>query len=146
MAGRPTVLTPEVQEAIVKALHVGAYVETAAATAGIRKSTLYDWLRRGAREKRRLLKEKKAKPKRGESRYVAFSDAVKKAMADSELLDIATIAKASRRTWQAAAWRLERKYPDRWGRRDRIDASISGKAGKPLVTEVVFVRPKDGNR
>jgi transposase-like protein len=144
-AGRPTVLTQEVHDAIVRALHVGAYIETAAAAAGIHKSTLYDWLKRGAREKRRAEKGNGKgnghRIRKAEAAYVAFSDAVKKAMAESELVDIATIAKASKRTWQAAAWRLERKYPDRWGRKDRIDASITGKDGGPVVTEVVFVKP-----
>ena len=28
-------------------------------------------------------------------------------------------------TWQAAAWYLERKHPDRWGRRERVDVNQS---------------------
>ncbi len=26
--------------------------------------------------------------------------------------------------WQAAAWRLERRFPERWGRKDRVDATV----------------------
>ena len=101
---RPTKLTSEVQEQIVTAIRAGNYIETAAAYAGIDKSTLYDWLRRGARSPR--------------GPYRGFSNAVKKALAEAEVRDVALIAKAGTKEWQAAAWRLERKFPDRWGRRD----------------------------
>lgn len=137
--GRPTDLTPETQKTIVKALEIGAYHETAAGAAGVHISTLRDWLRRGARERRRLRKNTKAKPLQSEKVYADFSDACEKAMASSELGDLKTIAKASARQWQAAAWRLERKYPDRYGRKDRHE--VTGAKGEPLkiVTEVAFV-------
>jgi len=38
------------------------------------------------------------------------------ARAEGEARGIATIAQAARSTWQAAAWLLERQYPERWGR------------------------------
>jgi hypothetical protein len=37
-------------------------------------------------------------------------------------------------TWTAAAWILERRQPDRWGRRERIEHS--GPGGKPIETTV----------
>jgi len=46
---RPEKLTPEVQQKIVDAIRLGNYIETAAAYAGISKSTLYDWLKKGGR-------------------------------------------------------------------------------------------------
>lgn len=138
-SGRPSSLTPEVQEIVVDALKAGAYHETAAGVVGVHISTLRDWLRRGARELRRLQRNPKAKPLKSERIYAAFSDACRKAMAGSELGDLKTIARASARQWQAAAWRLERKYPDRYGRRDRHE--VTGAKGEPLkiVTEVAFV-------
>jgi len=36
--------------------------------------------------------------------------------------------------WQAAAWRLERKYPDKWGRR-RVE--VTGPGGGPVQTQAV---------
>ena len=111
--GRPTKLTPALQQKICEAIRAGNYLMTAAAFAGIDKTTLHSWLRRGAREARGL--------------YHDFADAVEKAQADAEARDVALIAKAaSDGVWQAAAWRLERKFPDRWGRRDRIDATVKG--------------------
>lgn len=109
MAGRPIKLTPEVQEKILNAIRLGNYIETAAAHAGISKDTLYRWLKLGARYN---------KPP-----YREFSDAVQKALADAEARDVAIIYEAAKEQWQASAWRLERKFPARWGRRDRMPVS-----------------------
>jgi hypothetical protein len=63
---------------------------------------------------------------RGKKPYAAFSAAVEKALAEAESRDLATILKASAKNWTAAAWRLERRYPERYGRFDRVkvDAKI----------------------
>ena len=115
--GRPTKLDYKVQEKIVQAIKAGNYIETAAAYAGISKSTLYDWLKRGEREKQRVAKNPRYKIRKSEKIYVEFSDAVEKALAEAEVRDVLLIGKAAEEQWQAAAWRLERKFPDRWGRR-----------------------------
>lgn len=39
-----------------------------------------------------------------------------RARAEGEARGIATIANAAGENWQAAAWLLERQYPERWGR------------------------------
>lgn len=115
--GRPTKLNYEVQEKIVQAIKAGNYIETAAAYAGISKSTLYDWLKRGEREKQRVAKNPRYRIRKSEKIYVDFSDAVEKALAEAEMRDVLLIGKAAEEQWQAAAWRLERKFPERWGRR-----------------------------
>jgi len=120
--GRPEKLTPELQQKIVDAIRMGAYIETAAAYAGINKSTLYDWMKRGARAK--------------SGKYKEFSNAIEKALAESEMRDLAVIAKASQENWQAAAWRLERKFPDRWGRR-KAKSEIA-----KIEAETEFIREK----
>src|SRR6185437_6725254 len=105
--GRPTKLTPKLQIEICTSLATGAYVETAAALHGINKQTLYDWLKRG---------------NKGEEPYVGFLDAVKRAEAASEQAALMKIVEAGEdpKNWTAHAWRLERKHPDRWGRRDKV--------------------------
>jgi hypothetical protein len=82
---------------------MGNYMETAAAFAGVHKSTLYEWLKKGAKSKSGIYKE--------------FSDAVKKALAEAEVRDVAIISQAAKESWQASAWRLERKFPDKWGKK-----------------------------
>jgi len=126
--GRPTKLTPLIQEEVCKALKAGMYMETAAAYAGIDKDTLYDWLKKGAR---------------GESpEHAKFSDAVKRAVAEAELTDLLMIKKAaSEGTWQAAAWRLERRFRERWGR----SISVNKDTLKDLSDEELLALLEDAN-
>jgi transposase len=108
---RKSKLTPEVQEKLLRYLRLGCYVETAAACAGISRDTFYDWMKRGGK---------------GEKPYKQFADAVDQAMAESEARDLAVILKAAEKNWTAAAWRLERRFPDRYGRHDRtkVEAKV----------------------
>ena len=122
--GRPIILTPELQAEIVTYIEGGSYVETAAAGAGISKDTFYAWLKKGKKESKGI--------------YRDFSDAIIKAIARSELRDINNIYKAGQTSWQASAWRLERKYPDRWGRKDRTETTVTV---KPYIIESPDGRP-----
>lgn len=108
-------LTAERSEKIIGYLRAGAYIETAAAAAGISKQTLYNWLRRAAAEDEE------------DPSFAKFAAAVEEAQALAEVRDIALIGKAAETQWQAAAWRLERKSPERWSRKDRVE--LSGKGG-----------------
>jgi predicted aldo/keto reductase-like oxidoreductase len=123
--GRPIKLTPELQEELVKVIRAGNYIETACAYVGINKTTFYDWLKRGAREKERLAKNPNARPKKSEAPFVELSNAIEKALAQAEIRDVAIIGKAAEENWQAAAWRLERKFPERWGRKERLTADLN---------------------
>jgi transposase len=112
--GQPTKLTPGVQERIVEALRTGSYKTTAAAYAGIDVRSIYHWLERGEADIELGI----------ESDYAQFFQAVKKAEADHEINALLLIDNAARTgdgAWQAAAWTLARKHPDRWGRRQRVD-------------------------
>lgn len=113
MTGRPTKLTPQVQARIVQAIVGGNDITVAAAYAGISKTTFYAWLERG----------RKAKT----GPFADFVDAIEKAQADAEARNVALIAKAAQDgTWTAAAWWLERKYPERWGRKERQQIEHEG--------------------
>lgn len=139
--GRPSKLTPEIQQELVKIIAAGNYIETAAAYVGINKSTLYDWLKRGAREKQRLENNPRAKMRKSEAPFVEFSNAIEKALAQAEIRDVAIIGKAAEENWQAAAWRLERKFPERWGRKDKQSIELTGKDGNPI--EMVSIEKLD---
>lgn len=116
--GRPTKYSQEIADKICQHIRAGAYVETAAAACGINKTTLYEWLKNSARGKTQN----------------GFSNAIEKAQADAELFDSGVITKAAiNGQWQAAAWRLERKHPDRYGRR----TVISGDKNAPVMIGVV---------
>jgi transposase len=123
--GRPTVLTPALINQVASLLRSGCLIETAAAAVGITRETLYAWLRKAA--KLEILRQTEFSAERpfeltGEDALlIDFSDTYKKALAIAELQNVATIKRASRKYWQAAAWLLERRYPQRWGRRIRAE-------------------------
>ena len=98
---RTTKCTKPVIEAICLALQDGLPFESACECGGISKQTGYDWLKRG---------------ESGEDPFLTFSDAVKKAQAIGEYALVRIVQNASFKSWQAAAWLLERRFPDRWGR------------------------------
>jgi transposase len=119
--GRPTKLNDETQNRIVTALRAGNYQETAARYAGISVDTFYEWMRRGTQEPGSI--------------YAKFSEAVEIAKAAAEVRDVALIDRAAEEgSWQAAAWKLERKFPHRWGRVQRTE--ISGPDGAPVKVEL----------
>lgn len=105
--GRPTKLTARVQRALCGALLRGNTRENAALTAGISRSTLTTWLHLGRTE--------------ASGRYTSFLAAVEKAEAAAVQASVGVVRHAARDTWQAAAWWLERRYPDEWGRKDRVE-------------------------
>lgn len=124
-AGRPTKLTDEIMLKITSAVRAGNYMETAAVYAGVHKSTLYDWLKRGNAEIDYMLKNNKKAPRKSEAIYVEFTDALELAMAESEMKDVAVIMAS--RDYRAAAWHLEKRFPDRWGGKLTVDATMEHK-------------------
>ena len=119
---RPTKLTPAVHDAIVASLRAGAYIETAAAAAGVSASTVHAWLRRAEDH-----------PDDCGSPFLEFLEAVERARAEAELEAISVIRDAAPRSWQAAAWYLERSYPKRWGR--QAPKPVDG-AGVPFLVQL----------
>ena len=111
-------LEPQLVSRIVTYIKAGAYLETAAAAAGVVKSTLHRWLRRGAE---------------GEEPFASFADAVHAALAEAEIRDLARIDRAAETQWQAAAWKLERRNPKMWGRREYTE--LTGADGGPIKYE-----------
>ena len=114
---RTTILNETIQNAMVEAIEAGNYASTAAEACGIGTSTHYRWMDQG---------EQGIEPYRG------YWEAIKKAEALAEMSGVNIIKTASLDTWTAAAWYLERKFPERWGRKDKLTQEISGKDGKPI--------------
>lgn len=95
MTGRKTKYTPETVEKLVLAIKLGAPYILACAYAGIDDATFYRWMN----EKRE------------------FYDTIKGAEGAGVMQWLGKIEKAaSDGNWQAAAWKLERRYPELFGR------------------------------
>lgn len=103
--GRPTKFTPDVVSKILAAIRGGNYIETAAAWAGVSKSTVHDWLKQGATQEKGKFKD--------------FSESVGEALAHAEITDVNYVSDAAKKgDWRASAWRLERRNASRWGRQE----------------------------
>ena len=123
-AGRPTELTPEVLEDVRRLLPTVLYLETVADYIGHDRITFRAWLKRGVRELKRLRGDTRRRVKKSEAIFLEFYNVVRKSLAEGEIYDTGVIKKASEAQWTAAAWRLERRHPERWGRRDTLDVNV----------------------
>jgi hypothetical protein len=104
-AGRPSLLSEELMKKLCDLIRSGVYVKTACQIVGIGTATYYEWMKRGRIEE--------------SSVFSKFLDSIKKAEAEGEGALVLGIRKDE--SWQSKAWLLERKYPDRWGRKDKIE-------------------------
>ena len=88
-------LTPEVKQILEEALAAGLTKKLSAQLAGIGESTLHQWLREADQD------DEKA----------ALAQSLKKAEAVSAAHSLAVINQAAQEgSWQAAAWKLERRH------------------------------------
>jgi transposase len=107
--GRHTILTPELREKFMRIIENGNSRRNACDAIGFSESTLYLWLQRAEKEPG--------------SEFSEFSESLKKAEAAAERAAVAVIRSAMTEHWQAAAWFLERKFPENWGRKEKIEHS-----------------------
>jgi transposase len=129
--GRPSKLTPEMHEAVIELLRRGNYLETAALAVGVDKATIRLWCAKG--------KEAKS------GKYRKFYAAVREAIARAEVRDLDVINQSTSSDWRAAAWRLEHRYPQRWGKRAKTKHEVTGKGGAPLsAPQAVIYLPDNG--
>ncbi len=144
LMGRPTLLTAELAERIASAVRGGSSLAVAAAYAGIAESTLSKWLAVA----RALARGDDSLASQGDvgrsEEYLEFLERIEKARADAHVGALAVIRNAMageilldrnwkpvldeqglprRRPgeWTAAAWFLERRYPQEYGRTERVD-------------------------
>ena len=107
---------PQTTKDICKYLSAGNNIQDSCALAGIHKDTFYEWLKDPSK--------------------TDFSDSIKKAELQCKARNIAIIQNAGPKTWQAAAWWLERRYKDEFSLR----SEITGRDGEPLVTKLKIIR------
>ena len=98
--GRPSKFTEETRKKILWALRLGNYRKTAAEYAGISERTLGDWLLQGSEQE--------------DTDFADFRKDVLEAEQAAEVRALGVIQQAANRDWKAAAWYLERKFPQRY--------------------------------
>lgn len=119
--GRKSKLTDEMTQKLVKLIKSGAFLDHIFRQAGISKAIFYRWLSRGEAELDRFEAELKAngtaKILKSENKFVEFLDAIREAEEIAETEAIENIKTHFTSDWRSSAWFLERRYPDRWGRK-----------------------------
>ena len=144
---RPTKLTAELQDAIVKRVEAGNYPEVAAASLGIHRSTYYRWMRKGRKQRKGAFCDLCGAIKKAEAvDQLENILHVKKAIKGGQLVERRTITKKDGTTetvekfsagqWTAACWLLERKYPHLWALREAKKAGNVHEELKELQKQV----------
>jgi len=110
--GRPRELTQSIIDRTADLVKRCLYVETVAASLGIHRDTFNEWSKAGSREQRR--RDQGKEPDAGLDLHVAFSGTIKRALAEAEGDYLSCIQAAGADAWQALAWILERRFPERW--------------------------------
>lgn len=114
---RPTKYEPELVKRVCDAIRLGATYQLACHYGGISYQTFCEW--RNAKQE--------------------FSDAVKAAEGQAAVGWLAKIeVAASDGNWQAAAWKLERRYPDSYGKTRIAIEHDEGDATRSLSIEEVL--------
>ena len=131
--GRPTKLTPQLQEKICSYIAQGNYLVTACNAVGIDYLTYNNWT-----------KWAEEQADNGGGIYLDFLHATKRAEAQAEASRVARI-EASGKTgnWLADMTHLERRHPDRWGRRDRHQVDIT-EHKTITITEIEVIKDYGG--
>ena len=99
--------SPEIVKAICEHVEMGVSQKDSAALEGIAEDTFYAWMK---------------KPE--------FSEPIKKARLKCKARNVKLVSKAAITRWQAAAWSLERTYPEEYALRARLEHV--GKGGGPI--------------
>ena len=120
----------EIQERLLQAIRLGAFIEHACYYAGINSSTFRQW---------------RQKATEGIEPYKSFWVKVNEAESEAIMRRLARIENAGKDgSWQADAWYLERKYPDKFGRRDRVE--LTGDPNAPVEIQLNWADGKLINR
>ena len=117
---------PEITEEICSYLATGSNRTDSCILAGINYQTFLNWL-----------KEK-----------VEFLEAIKKAEVKFKQFHVKTIVKASEKSWQAAAWMLERKFHEEFGLKSRdwkVSNDKESDADNQPIHQLLTVISPNGN-
>lgn len=113
--GRKSKLNDETKDIILKHIADGMPVKLSCMAAGVSENTFYQWKRKGSREPNGY--------------YGKFFKEVQTAEGQAISVKMMQVHAASQRSWQAAAWWLERRYPEYFGRREFLQTELTGKDG-----------------
>lgn len=128
MSRKPRIASePEAVRGFLECLSLGLTIADACAYSGLSESAYHEW----------MAKARAARESGKRNEYAKFAEEVEKAKAEFVRNNVAIIQKAAMaRSWQAAAWLLERRRPKDYG-------AASEKAAEVQRIEIVNDVPED---
>jgi hypothetical protein len=103
---RPSKRTPDRERRLLDAVRAGNTLRASAAYAGVNEVTVERW----------------------SHRFADFAESLSRAIAESEIHLVALVRTASTSDWRAASWLLERRFPETWSQRARLEIDIRSRA------------------
>ena len=113
--GPKGLFTPQLQKEVCESVEQGNTFKTACEAHGIGERTLYDWMKR----------------------YPAFAAAVYVSRSRAKAKLVRVIVKQAPRDWRAAAWILERSWPNEYARTERIE-QIGEQADDKKISVAIY--------
>lgn len=105
--GRKTKLEDDIQQRLILAIERGLTIVDACEYSGISEKTYYNWLNKDTTQ---------IKDDDDRKKFVQFLQDIKKAQSECQMYCLDFIMKD--KSWQSKAWLLERRFPDRWAKKD----------------------------
>ena len=141
------IITPDFLQRIETLMAVMQHTSDVYKQVYLPRSTFYAWYAAG-----KILYDRgpfEMSPREGKLRN--FYLAVRNGRERGKFLDLHNIHKAGEKSWRAAAWRLERRYPDEWGRnrpkpdkaKREAEQQEHRAAGQELLAELARTHDQD---
>lgn len=122
----------------------GHYVEDVAEYLGVNPQSYYNWMNRGEeladmepKERAAHLKALSPVMRKNAKLYLEFYGACKKAQLEAKMGALRNIRNAGKKSWQADAWFLERRYRQQFGRAVVVDDGSGGEAGAGTLAKLI---------
>lgn len=134
MPGRvPKIADPELLHLILEAVRRNMPYNAAAELAGVTPTCLSLWKQYGRMAEAKELQGEKLNP--NEQAYLSFVRGIRKAESEAIQRNLAIIQIAAKKSWQAAAWLLERRHPQMFALHRTLE--VSGPGGGPIEVSPV---------
>lgn len=114
--GRPRKDTPEIMDRVLNGIKAGLSYEGACGLARVHYTTFLRWKKEGESSE--------------SGKYYEFYKELQNAEAIAEAEQLKRIKNDPDTKY--ACWILERRFPDRWGKKDHLKQEITGESGGPI--------------